>query len=97
MVLVVLGDDEQKALNFEDFGGFGDGAKWRSSLDKNFSNPNKEEGQPLKWARKGCKREGNAPKLSLPKYPPEAKDIWKNSWTAVKWSKGGSRPARCFS
>ena len=69
------------ARDLKVFQGFGDenGGKGRWALEGKFCNPNKEEGQPLKWARKGCKREGNASKLSLPKYPSEAKDIWKNS------------------
>ena len=72
-------------------------AKGDDVLRENFLTLTKEKVSPLNGQERGVKGEGNAPKLSLPKYPPEGKDILKNSWTAVKWSKGGSRPARCFS
>ena len=72
-------------------------AKRDEVLRENFLTLAKKRVSPLNGPKRGVKGEGNAPKLSLPKYPSEAEDILKNSWTAVKWSKGGSRPARCFS
>ena len=67
--------------------GYGNGGKGREALEMKFSNPHQGETQPLKWIKKGVKGEGNASKLSLPKYPPEDRDILKNSWTAVKGPK----------
>ena len=77
--------------------GYGNGGFGREALEMKFCNLNKGAVQPLKRTKKGVKGEGNASKLSLPKYPPEDRDILKSSWTAVKGSKAESWPARWIS
>ena len=46
-------------------------AKGDEVLRENFLTLTKKEVSPLNGPKGGVKGEGNAPKLSLPKYPPE--------------------------